>query len=298
MITENGFRLATADVTPNAGAAPGGIGATSATKVIDTSGVNSFLRTFNDFGQNMKLAFSVNTAFACGTFGATLEFQLVSLPILASKLTNATTTGKRTHIAAVVTDIADADPLLADTFIVTGHGLPVGTPVYLSALATTTGVSTNTIYYVIPTTADRFQLALSMANAIAGTKIDLLTGDGTATIEFIPTIHASSGGLQMYDVGVPTNQGPLRGAGYYFQVPVRPITAFTPQHALATGQTLKQPLLGGPATGLIAANAQRYFYLRYVPSATITAGAITCDLVMDASGAAMSYPPTGMEVIG
>lgn len=298
MITDNGLRLATAEVTPNGGASPGGLGAASVSLALDESGLTTRIRTFRDIGagQTISLAFNVTTAFTCSTFGATLEFQLVSLPIAASLLTNATTSGKALWLNSVPLDIADGDPDLADTLTIVGHGLPLGTPIHLSNLVTTTGVATSTIYYVVPTTADRFKLATSLANAIAGTTIDLQTGDGTATVNFIPTIHGASGLLPLYNAGVPTNQGPLR-AGTRFHVPIRPHATLTPERSLPGGQTLSMPRGAGPTSGLIAANAQRYYYLRYVPSHTITAGAVTCDLVLDA-GNALNYLPIGTEVVG
>lgn len=289
MITDNGLRLATAEVTPNGGAAPGGLTAASVALNTDPSGLTSSQRIFNSIGdgERMLLNFNVITAYACGTFAATIEFQLISLPIIASLLTNATTSGKRTHIAALPTVAA------TNQFTLVGHGLPLGTPIYFSTVTTTTGIVTNVIYYVIPNGADSFQVATTLANALAGTAV-VLTNNGSVTMEFVATIHASSGSLQLFDN--PTDASSLR-AGVQFQVPLRPLAALTPKQRLPTGQTLKQPTGAGPQLGLLAANAQRYYYLRVIPSATITAGAITCDLVHSADDP-LNYSPSGFEVIG
>jgi hypothetical protein len=297
MITDNGLRLATAEVTPNGGAAPGGLGAASVTLALDPSGVGAQIRrAFADIGSGRKIGLNINitTGFTCATFGATLELQLVSIPILASALTNAATSGKLLSLAAVLTAATDTVSTGASGSLV-GHGLPTGTPVFLTSLATTTGVANNTIYYVIANGLDTFQLATSLANALAGTAIDLLTGDGTAVVNFIPTVHASTGALPLYNAGVPAAQGPWRAGARMF-IPLRSLSTLTPKSVL-TGSGFSQPLGGGPTAGLIAANAQHYYYLRYVPSATMTAGAVTVDLVLDADNA-LQYTPSAYEVIG
>lgn len=292
MFVDTGLRLATAEVTPNGGAAPGGLGAASVALALDPSGLTTSLRSFADIGsgERLLLNFNVDTAFTCATFGATLEFQLVSLPINATLLTSAATSGKTLTITGLTV------PAATDVVTVAGHGLPLGTPVYFSAGAGGTGLAQNTIYYTVPVDANTFKLAASLANALAGTTIDQTVADfAAATLVFIPTIHAASGLLPLYNVGTPTNQGPLR-LRTQFQIPIRPLATLLPKQALPAGQTVSQPLGGGPVLGLIAANAQRFYYLRYVPSATITAGAVTCDLVLDA-GDALKHYPSGFAVI-
>ena len=297
MITDNGLRLATAEVT--AGNGVGGLGEDSVTLALDESGITATLRSFREIGggEPISLAFNVDTSFTCGTFGATIEFQLVSLPINATKLTD-TALGDGKQLL-----IDDAGlTILTDTVTVVGHGLPVGAPVYLTDLTSTAGVADDTIYYVIPLTADTFQLATTIANAIAGTPINLITLDGTADINFIPTVHASSGGLQIFGTGIPSNQSSLI-AGSRFLAPLRPLIAVPPDGVIPAGQTLKTTVGSGPpsgtglAYGKLAATAQRYYYLRYVASATIAAGAITCDLVTCGADA-LNYPATGVEVVG
>lgn len=301
MYTDNGLRLATAEVTPNGGASPGGLGAASVTLGLDLSGTTQNLRTFLDPGDGKQLGLNINvtTGVTCGTFGATLELQLVSIPIVATLLSNATTSGKTLTITGVVTDST------ADTFTINGHGLPLGTPFFITALATTTGISNSTLYYAVPTTANAFKAATSLANAVAGTTIDLLTGNGTATVNFIPTIHATTGSLPIWNAGVPTNQGPLSVAGARVFAPMLPMSFLTGGQYLPTGQTLTQPLGSTPvttaATGIVggggpATVANRYFYLRYLPSATITAGAFTIDIVENAGIGALKAYPSGMTI--
>ena len=293
MIPDKGLRLAAAEAvnTVNGGAAPGGLGPASVTLNLDPSGQTLLHRTFANIGggERLLLNFNVDTAFTCGTFGATLEFRLVSLPINASLLTNATTAGKQLLI--------DDLPIVAatDSFTLANHGLPVGAPVFLSQITTTTGISTNTIYYTVPITSGAFGLATSLANAIAGTLITLTT-NGSADVNFIPTCHASSGTLPLYNVGDPTNQGPLR-LRTQFQLPIRPLATRTPKSQIPGGQVQTSPLGAGSTDGLIAANAQRYYYLHYIPSHTITAGAVTCDIVLDA-GDSLQFYPNAYEVIG
>jgi len=301
MIADNALRLADAEVTPNNGNATGTVGSLGAASValgLDEIGLTTQLRSFRDVGagETMSLAFNVDTAFTCGTFNAALQIQLVSLPIVATALANAAGTGKQLRLSGIPTDIADADPKLADTFTLAGHELPFGAPVFLDSIVTTTGLTQLTIYYVIPTTADQFQVAASLADALANpaVPIDMTGGDGTAGINFIPTVHASTGSLQLFDVGVPTHQGPLR-LGSRFNVPLRSMASLTTKGRSTDGQ-VRQTVGAGPTSGLIAANAQRFYYLNYIPSATIVTGAITCDLVMT-PGNALNYLPTGTEMV-
>jgi microcystin-dependent protein len=57
-------------------------------------------------------------------------------------------------------------------FTLSGHGLTTGQSVYLTTTgALPTGLTANTLYYVIRIDANTFNLATSRANAIAGTKI-------------------------------------------------------------------------------------------------------------------------------
>jgi hypothetical protein len=292
MFTDNGLRLATAEVVPNAGASPGGLGAASVTLALDLSGFTQNLRTLNDIGagENLRLNINVTTAVTSGTFASTLELQLVSLPILASLLTNATTSGKTLTITGL------SVPAATDVVTIANHGLPLGTPFYFSAGSGGSGTNLNTIYYAVPQTSSTFKFAASLANAIAGTTVDQITADFTgATMNFLPTVHATTG-TQLKDLFV---------LGARLVVPIMPLPSMTPYQALPTGQTLTAPLgtspLATPATGIagsggLTANAQRYYYLRYIPSATITAGAFTVDILPDAVGDGLKFYASGMVI--
>jgi len=68
------------------------------------------------------------------------------------------------------------------------HGLQTGDQVYLTTTgALPTGLSANTLYYVIRTDANTFRLATSRANAYAGTAINTSgSQSGTHTLRFCP----------------------------------------------------------------------------------------------------------------
>lgn len=70
----------------------------------------------------------------------------------------------------------------------TAHGLYTGEGVYLTTTgALPTGLSANTMYYVIELTANTFKLASSYANALAGTAINTSgSQSGTHTLVYCP----------------------------------------------------------------------------------------------------------------
>lgn len=280
MYTDLNLLLASSEVLPNGGAAPGGLNATAVTLALDVGGSNALGDVLiSDLATSLlELAVNVTTAFTSGTDNASVEWRLVSLPIALSLLTNATTSGKRTHVAAAVT--ATGSP---GTITIAGHGLAIGTPVYLSALATTTGPSINTVYYVIPLTANTFALATSFANALAGTGVAFATGAGTCTVEFIPYVHATTGPILR----------PFLAAGNRFVARVSPFSdGPNSKTAVPTGQTARQAYGVGPTN---APTAQRYLALQCVPSATITAGAFSANLVANAN-TGRRYQPSALEI--
>jgi len=71
-----------------------------------------------------------------------------------------------------------------DVCTATAHGLLTGDQVQVASATTLpAGLSAATYYYVIKLTADTFKLASSLANAVAGTAVDITdTGTGTHTI--------------------------------------------------------------------------------------------------------------------
>ena len=92
--------------------------------------------------------------------------------------------------------------------------------------------------------------------------------------------------------------GGMLVAGHRFILPVRPLTALTGKQSLQPGQTYSKPYGVGPDVNLVGAVAQRYYYLSYLSSVAITAGSITCDLVVGSGeGDAKTYMPSAVEVL-
>jgi hypothetical protein len=85
--------------------------------------------------------------------------------------------GTGTGISTGIIVVSDVS---ADTLTLIGHGLPDGTPVAFSSLGTTTGVSLWTIYYVVSTAANTFQVALNPGDAA----IDLTGTGGNMTVRY------------------------------------------------------------------------------------------------------------------
>jgi hypothetical protein len=72
-----------------------------------------------------------------------------------------------------------------ETFTINTHGAPNGTPVYLTALGTTTGFELNKIYYVVSTAANTFQLAETPGGSALPVDVN-----GTATVVFCRFVTA------------------------------------------------------------------------------------------------------------
>lgn len=89
--------------------------------------------------------------------------------------------------ASTLSTVADADVSSAgDTITSTAHPFETGDAVYYvsSAGNNITGLSDDTVYYVIDASTDTFQLATTKANAIAGTQIDITQPAGGDTHYF------------------------------------------------------------------------------------------------------------------
>lgn len=90
----------------------------------------------------------------------------------------------------IVPSVGTCTVTIASPAVVTlnSHGMQTGEPVYLTTTgALPTGLSANTLYYVIRIDANTFNLASSIANAIAGTKINTSgTQSGTHTLSWCP----------------------------------------------------------------------------------------------------------------
>jgi len=81
---------------------------------------------------------------------------------------------------AINTDVSVTSDVTLDTLTKTAHGLSNGDKISFSALSTTTGVLTWTIYYVVNKTDNDFQIALTEG----GSPIDLTGSNATMSIRY------------------------------------------------------------------------------------------------------------------
>lgn len=195
MYTDTGLILATAEVPPNAGAIPSALGAASVTAAIDLAATHPVAGVvISDMLSDMELDVTVTESFvdAEPTTDAdvTVTFEVVSMPILLSKLADATTSGKILSSSVTATATGDFINLV-------GHGLLPGTPIYIDTIEDIVGPTADTVYYVnaLNMGADKFTVALTRQVAIdGGTVVSITTGTtSAASITFFPYIHASTG---------------------------------------------------------------------------------------------------------
>jgi hypothetical protein len=290
-----GHRLGTGTI-PNDGEAPGGL-IEESVDIYDPDGDGIDLGSehveaglvINDLASSeMELDLQVDTSFTGvePTVGnVSVEFALVSLPIALSKLAEATTSGKRTHITGLSSNTNDT------ITGITAHGLSAGTPVYFSAVGTSIGIVVNQLYYVAANgmTADAFKLAANRADAIdpAGTVIVISTGSaGNVTLEFYSYVHATTGRI---------NLATLQANSRYV-VRVQPWAVF------ATAQSVKQfagavSQAYGSGKGRTSSNPGyipvpgRYLAVQMLCSGTVgTGGAFTITLGTNAQSGARHFP--------
>lgn len=99
--------------------------------------------------------------------------------------------------AIINVDVPAADDIEAvdtdeDTATLTGHDLTTGLKGQLTTTGTLpTGLSTSTDYFIIVVDEDTVKFATSLANALAGTAVNI-TGAGTGTHTFTPTAIAGA----------------------------------------------------------------------------------------------------------
>ena len=145
----------------------------------------------------------------------------------------------------------------ADTITSTGHKLLTGTKLtYLQVGATAiTGLTDNTAYFAIVVDADTFKLASSLANAQAGTAINL-TGTGSSTQTFTgdtATATASISGGAVSSIAV-TNVGSA-----YISTPT--VTIAKPRRVIPTsGVTIATEQIAYATHGLVAGDSVKYFH--------------------------------------
>lgn len=159
-------------------------------------------------------------------------------------------------LAAVTVTTSAAKTFTAnvnDQLSITAHGFKTG----LKGQVTTTltiplGLSLLTDYYVIVVDADNIKLATSLANATAGTAVDL-TGVGTGVLTFTPTalagcsmnLYGSMDNITFADTGVTKA---ITGSGNYWLEKDRPyFNYFRVYYALTAGQisVVQQTLVKG-----------------------------------------------------
>lgn len=73
-----------------------------------------------------------------------------------------------------------------NTFTKASHGIPDGTPIVVTAMATSAGVTLNRRYYVVGTATNTFQVAATRG----GAAVDLTGSDGTATVKINNSVTA------------------------------------------------------------------------------------------------------------
>jgi hypothetical protein len=115
-------------------------------------------------------------------------------------------------IAGIAADTAVSPTTEEITY--TAHGLKTGLKVRVAADgggSLPTGLAAATDYFVISTGANTFQLAASLANALASTPVPVnITADGSGTFTLTPTAIAGSLKLQASNDG--TNWADISGA--------------------------------------------------------------------------------------
>ena len=94
----------------------------------------------------------------------------------------------------------------------TSHGLSTGDTIYLTTSgALPTGLTSNTIYYVVKVTADTFSLATTRANADAGTKI-ATSGSQSGTHNLFASPYGIGDGSTTFTLPDARGRSPI-GAG-------------------------------------------------------------------------------------
>jgi len=96
-----------------------------------------------------------------------------------------TNTPLTTAIAVTFTDSTD-------TVDLTAHGLSNGDEVSFATIVTTTGISVNTIYYVVNAATDNFQVSLTLGGAAI-----TMTSNGTGTLRYRASITSIVAGTSV-----------------------------------------------------------------------------------------------------
>lgn len=112
----------------------------------------------------------------------------------------------------------------ADTFAIVGHGYYTGLKVQVSSTGTLpTGLSASTDYYIISVTSDTMRFATSLANALAGTYVDI-TAVGSGNMTVSPQLSNAIFWIGNSAVSIADNQFTMRDHGLWTGQHVQMIT--------------------------------------------------------------------------
>jgi len=117
---------------------------------------------------------------------------------------------KGTRISCLGTTFTSVTSTIASSlFTKTAHGIPNGTPVVLTGLSTTTGVTNSQLYYVTATAANTFQLAATPGGAAI-----TLGGTADSSITVVSTVYGAVASSS-YNSGTTTTTVNLISTGDY-----------------------------------------------------------------------------------
>jgi hypothetical protein len=146
---------------------------------------------FNNIGigASQTLTISTNwgaptatTSAATTTAGSTSVTGVTTSSLSVGMQVTGTNTALTTALACTFTDVGD-------TVNATAHGLSNGDEVSFATIVTTTGIVINTIYYVVSSTANTFQVAATSGGAALA-----LTTNGSGTFRYRTTIASIGAG--------------------------------------------------------------------------------------------------------
>lgn len=145
------------------------------------------------------LADSARPSYSGSLYGTTVS----AGAFVTGQLYTATAIGTTDFTAIGATNNAVTFTDTGDTVGWTAHTVKNNTPVYFSSITSTTGISTNTIYYAVGAAANTFQVAAT----VGGTALALTT-NGTGTVVLCPFKATGAGtGSGTATLGMVTDVG-------------------------------------------------------------------------------------------
>lgn len=154
--------------------------------------------------QVLTITSNPGAAAAITKTGVTVTGGNLTIPIAN---TVGITTGQSVYGAVTTSGFSATIDATTDTLTFNGHGLPNGTRITFNSITTTTGISIYTYYYVINSTTNTFQIALSPG----GAAIDM-TNNGSAAV-LRPIYVASINPNVSIDTNVPATYSVTSGPG-------------------------------------------------------------------------------------